>query len=177
MMTIKEKSKKETINFDKAPEPKSTEKEIKEKITGLVKNRLAGLLNPETIWFTAGAVVFISILWFWFGSFGLLPTGELPLTAGSKWQAVTLVNGQIYFGHLGNYNRKFALFKDVYYLRINPSVQGQVSIPNLILVRLGVEPYGPEEEMYIAKDKILFWENLRADSEIVKTIISNRTSN
>ena len=80
------------------------------------------------------------------------------------YQAVFLMNDQIYFGHLKNISSDYLLLSDVYYVRINEGGAGQ-------LVKLGVgEPHGPKDEMIINQDQILFWENLKADSPVTKTI-------
>ena len=82
------------------------------------------------------------------------------------YQAVFLMNDQIYFGHLKNISSDYLLLSDVYYVRINEGGAGQ-------LVKLGVgEPHGPKDEMIINQDQILFWENMRFDSQVVKTIQS-----
>ena len=80
------------------------------------------------------------------------------------YQAIFLTNDQIYFGHLKNISSDYLILSDVYYVKIDQSGVGQ-------LVKLGVgEPHGPKDEMVINQDQILFWENLRFDSQVVKTI-------
>lgn len=80
------------------------------------------------------------------------------------YQAVFLSNDQIYFGHLKNTGSGYLLLTDVYYVKVNEGGVGQ-------LVKLGVgEPHGPRDEMIINREHILFWENLKSDSPVVKTI-------
>jgi len=80
------------------------------------------------------------------------------------YQAVFLTNDQIYFGRLKSISSGYLILSDVYYVKIDQSGAGQ-------LVKLGVgEPHGPKDEMIINQDQILFWENLRFDSQVVKTI-------
>lgn len=82
----------------------------------------------------------------------------------TAYQAVFLTNDQIYFGHLKNINPDYLILSDVYYVKVNESGAGQ-------LVKLGaIEPHGPRDEMIINQGHILFWENLKVDSQIVKTI-------
>ena len=82
------------------------------------------------------------------------------------YQAVFLMNDQIYFGHLKNINSDYLILSDVYYVKIGQSGAGQ-------LVKLGLgEPHGPKDEMVINQDQVLFWENLKFDSQVVKTIQS-----
>jgi len=84
----------------------------------------------------------------------------------NAYQAIFLINDQIYFGHLKNINSDYLILFDVYYVKINDSGAGQ-------LIKLGIgEPHGPKDEMIINQDQILFWENLKFDSPVVKTIQS-----
>lgn len=80
------------------------------------------------------------------------------------YQAVFLTNDQIYFGHLRDINSDYLILNDVYYVKIGEDGSGQI-------VRLGaIEPHGPENVMTISKNQVLFWENLRDDSQVARTI-------
>jgi len=46
----------------------------------------------------------------------------------------------------------------------------------LELVKLGNELHGPEDQMSVNRDQILFIEKLKADSQVVKTINGNQTN-
>jgi len=82
------------------------------------------------------------------------------------YQAVFLTNDQIYFGYLKNISPDYLILSDVYYVKISDSGAGQ-------LVKLGaIEPHGPKDQMTISKEQVLFWENMRLDSQVVKTIQS-----
>ena len=82
------------------------------------------------------------------------------------YQAVFLTNDQIYFGYLKNISPDYLILSDVYYVKISDSGAGQ-------LVKLGaIEPHGPKDQMTISKEQVLFWENMRSDSQVVKTIQS-----
>src|SRR3989338_8539942 len=82
----------------------------------------------------------------------------------SIYQAIFLTNDQIYFGRLKNISSDYLILSDVYYAKVDESGAGQ-------LVKLGAgEPHGPKDEMIINQDQVLFWENLRSDSAVVKTI-------
>ena len=102
----------------------------------------------------------------------------LPLTSSLKYdrydkndfidattyQAVFLTNDQIYFGRLKNVSSDYLVLYDVYYAKVNKDGAGQ-------LVKLGEgEPHGPRGEMIINQDRVLFWENLKSDSPVVKAI-------
>ena len=83
----------------------------------------------------------------------------------NTYQAIFLTNDQIYFGHIKDINDDYLILSDVYYVRINEETGEK------ILVKLGmIEPHGPEGSMVINKDQVLFWENLKPDSQVIKTI-------
>lgn len=115
------------------------------------------------------AVVVVAVfVWQFWG-----PTSaNFPAVSGSDWQAVFLTNNQVYFGHLRDYNRSYAVLRDVFYLRVaEPLQQGATPPgPTLNLVKLGAELHGPQDLMYIPKDKVMFWENMRKDSQVVQAI-------
>ncbi len=82
----------------------------------------------------------------------------------NTYQAIFLDNNQIYFGHLKNTGSDYVVLSDVYYVKVNEGGAGQ-------FVKLGAgEPHGPKDEMIINQDHILFWENLKIDSPVIKTI-------
>lgn len=90
---------------------------------------------------------------------------------GKQYQAVFLTNGQVYFGKLSGVGSKTYVLKNVYYIQSNPQGSATASpSPQLSLVQLGNEIHGPESEMQILSDQVLFWENLKNDSKVVNAI-------
>ncbi|RJQ14831.1 hypothetical protein C4553_00015 [Candidatus Parcubacteria bacterium] len=100
--------------------------------------------------------------------------GLQPQPDRKKVQAVFLTNGQVYFGTMQVVNRNYIKLASVYYLQVQQPVELQsqeiTNQPNINIVKLGGEIHGPEDAMFIPQDRILFWENLREDSNIVKLI-------
>ncbi len=94
--------------------------------------------------------------------------GDLPVVDASKWQAVFLNNGQVYFGHAA-ITKEYVTLRDVFYLRANQPLQPQAA-PTFDLIKLGGELHGPEDSMHVPSDSVLFWENMRADAQIVQAI-------
>lgn len=93
----------------------------------------------------------------------------------SQYQAVFLTNGQVYFGKITKYGRDTVAMSDIYYLQQSSGVQSQdnktdQSQNQLTLTKLGKELHGPEDSMFIERDQIIFWENIKDDSQVVKTI-------
>ena len=94
----------------------------------------------------------------------IILSSDTSIIDAETYQAVFLTNDQIYFGRLKNINPDYLILSDVYYVKINEGGVGQ-------LVKLGAsEPHGPKDEMIINQDQVLFWENLKIDSPVVKTI-------
>ena len=93
-------------------------------------------------------------------------SGLVSIRSG-EYQAIFLDNGQVYFGKLEKTQGSFYLLKDVFYLQSNVAVE-QAS--NLSLTKLGSEAHGPEDEMSINTEHILFIENMKNDSKVVQAI-------
>ena len=131
--------------------------------------------DAKNIWRGAGILLFVALLWKGLGAFGAVPIGDFPIVSPARWQAVFLSNGQVYFGHLQNYNRGYTRLQDIYYLQAQQPLQsGEPVPPALNLVKFGRELHGPEDAMMIPKNQILFWENMKDDSQVVKAILSTR---
>jgi hypothetical protein len=92
----------------------------------------------------------------------------------SKMQAVFLNGGQVYFGKIKSLNDKALRMSDIYYLRVNQQVQpnGQQSSSNndISLVKLGCELHGPQDQMVINQNQVIFWENLKDDGQVAKAV-------
>ncbi len=90
----------------------------------------------------------------------------------SKFQAVFLNGGQVYFGKIQTTNDKYIRMSDIYYLRVNQQVQpnGQTANGDVQLVKLGCELHGPDDQMVINNDQIIFWENLKNDGQVAQAV-------
>ena len=130
--------------------------------------------NHKNIWRGLGILLFLALIWMGLGVFAVVPTGDFPVVPRMQWQAVFLANGQVYFGHLRNYNRGYARLREIYYLQAQQPLQSGQTPIGLNLVKLGSELHGPEDVMMIPKNQILFWENMKDDSQVVKAILSTR---
>jgi hypothetical protein len=83
-------------------------------------------------------------------------------------QAVFLTNGQVYFGHLSGPKDQVVVLKDIYYLKTQNALQSGTNpdATKLSLIKLGEELQGPEDIMYINRDQILFYEDMKESSKI-----------
>ena len=100
---------------------------------------------------------------------------EQKYVDNSKFQAVFLNGGQVYFGKIHALNSKFITLDNIYYLRVNQSsTTGQTaastSAQDVSLAKLGCELHGPTDAMVINRDQVLFWENLKAEGQVVTAI-------
>ncbi|MBU1177625.1 hypothetical protein KJ903_00225 [Patescibacteria group bacterium] len=114
------------------------------------------------------------------------------------YHAVFLTNGQVYFGKMDDAKSKYVNLSQVYYLQLNQQQTQQVQPaegdtqtkegeeggqaaatteteqPEFTLVKLGQELHGPEDEMVINQEQVLFYEKLKSDSNVVKAIKENK---
>jgi len=96
----------------------------------------------------------------------------------TKYQAVFLTNGQVYFGKVTDVNQQTLVLEDIYYLRSNKGLQiaeekSATTAPDadsFSLVKLGQEIHGPEDKMSINLGQVLFVENLKYDSRVAEAI-------
>lgn len=95
-----------------------------------------------------------------------------------SYQAVFLSNGQVYFGKM-SVSPSWIRLTDVYYLQATQSLQAtsnnQINSPksnpkDIQLVKLGSELHGPKDTMFLERNNILFWENMKDDSRVVQAI-------
>lgn len=91
---------------------------------------------------------------------------ESKIVDTSKYQAVFLNGGQVYFGKISELNSNYLALSDIYYLQVNQSVQpdeNKESGNNFTLAKLGCELHRPQDVMVINHEQVVFWENLKDD--------------
>ena len=119
--------------------------------------------------------------WFVWSNMNSGPTG----IDSSKYQAVFFANGQSYFGKLQAFNGDYMKLKDVFYLKTQPNdktaADNQATTDqnssDLQLIKLGDEIHGPEDELVISKDQILYYVNLKSDGKVAQAIKKFHGSN
>ncbi len=97
-------------------------------------------------------------------------TDSFPTVPSAKWQAVFLTGGQVYFGKLSDVGHGYVSLSDVYYLKSVSELEQK----NLNLVKLGGELHGPEDTIFIRKESISFWENMKDTSRVVQSIAGSK---
>lgn len=140
------------------PEPKKTNKFSKKNMI------IAGAV--------AGLIAIVAIIGM------LLPKGDgLGAIDSGRYQAVFFTNGQVYFGKLHPLSGGYMKLTNIFYLQTksssdsgNPQETDSESDQGVVLIKLGDEIHGPEDEMIISKDQVLFFENLKPDGKVSQTI-------
>lgn len=89
----------------------------------------------------------------------------------SKYQAVFLNNGQVYFGDIQDLNDNYVRMTNIFYLTQSGSGSSSSSSNNYSLVKLGCQQiHDPLDEMVINRDQVTFWENLNPNGKVVSSI-------
>ena len=97
----------------------------------------------------------------------------------SKYQAIFLSNGQVYFGKLQALDNGYFKLTKVFYIQGSTDTDAdaakskdpqQTTSSDMKLIKLGKEVHGPEDAMIINRDQVQFYENLKSDGEVAKLI-------
>lgn len=110
----------------------------------------------------------------------------------TTYSAVTLSNGQTYFGHLKKYSLGTFVLTDVYYLQQSATgttadttattntntnttadTTGQTN-SGLQLVKLTNDIHKPMDFLVINRDNLIFWQQLQTDSPIISAIAKDK---
>ncbi len=124
------------------------------------------------VWIVVIIIVLVAALGFVGKNTGFLGSG---LTDGN-YQAVFLSNNQVYFGKVTNANSAYATLTDIFYLQVAQALQPSQPNSQVNLVKLGDELHGPADVMKINRDHILFIEDLKPGSQVVKAILQYKAS-
>lgn len=141
------------------------------KYTKLVRVGFLTLLFGGTI-LAIAALLFLA--------FGKGVYKERQFVDKDKLQAVFInVNGtnggQVYFGNITEMTSQYIRLANVYYIQNQQAQNSQASAYNL--VKLGCELHGPEDAMFINRDEVFFWENLKTDSQVAQKVAEFRKQN
>lgn len=122
-------------------------------------------------WWQVIAVVFVFIIFIVLTAFIFIKVlWATPSLDSSKVQAVFLDDGKVFFGTLKNTDGSYLILKNAYYSQTATSDGKSNSVSQTALIKVGSESYGPESDLQIARSHVLFWQNLRDDSQITISI-------
>ena len=121
-----------------------------------------GSVANSVIWAVAGILVIIAA-----GLHIAHSMRHSSVKFDTSYQAVLLVNGSVYFGHLQNFEGHHPVLTDVFYIvsQTDPTTK-QV---NNVLVKRGKELHAPDR-MYLSPNQIVFVEPVGADSKVAQLI-------
>ena len=98
--------------------------------------------------------------------------GRLPFIAGERIDAVLLVDGEAYFGHLEDFGLSDSVtLRDVYYFQ---DARAATTNLQVALIQRGTELHAPADGMQIRRDKILAIEHVGRDSAVARAIAAQR---
>jgi hypothetical protein len=107
----------------------------------------------------------------------------------SKYIAVFLSSGQVYFGHLNSLTRNNLILGYIFYLQSDKKKdrnagtkwlydeENQRPQPGVSLVKLGNELHGPEDFMLVNRQHVVFIEHLSSKSDVAMVIEEYRNKN
>lgn len=115
-------------------------------------------------------VVLLGVLWHVF----TILTANSAIK-GKEYQALFLTNGQVYFGKLSDVDAGYVKLTDIFYLQVQQQVQPSSNSSSnqgqqVSLAKLGGELHGPEDVMYVSRQQVLFWENLKPSGKVSQAI-------
>ena len=95
----------------------------------------------------------------------------LPFSGRERLMAISLVDGQAYFGHVEDVPWSDTIvLRDAYYLRDS----GGSTDLAVALAKRGIEPHVPADGMRIRRDKVLIIEPVGAGSAVARAIAVDR---
>lgn len=88
-----------------------------------------------------------------------------------KYQVVQLSNGEHYFGKLSSLDGDYYRLTEIYYMQNQQKTADDgTQSTEPVLIKRGSENHGPEDFMYIRKDQVIYFENLKDDGKVVSAI-------
>lgn len=166
------------------PEPRPRSRNIESSRGNMKIQRGVKLRMDRTKWTLLGVVVavlaVIGLVSWWVGASSNDSVGVDP----NKYQAILLTNGEAYLGKLTVLNEEYLKLEDIFYLKpqteeksSEETAQDINSDQSVQLIKFGGEVQGPEDEMIIARDQVLYYQNLKTDGKASKAIEEYKKSN
>jgi hypothetical protein len=163
-----------TVNDNNSPEPQA----VRPQPSSRRVHDMSGMTKVVVGLF--GLVALAVLIWFGARAYGAVTADNA--VKGKQFQAVFLTNGQVYFGKFSQVNSSYVKLTDIYYLQVQQTVQPSSSSSSsnnnqqVSLAKLGGELHGPEDVMFISREQVLFWENLKNSGKVVQAIDNYQAS-
>lgn len=159
----------------------ATERAIQERLAMRKQGRRGMSFRPSKL-VVSIVVVALVLLVGWFVMLRGIGIGGGVIDS-NKYQAVFFTNGQVYFGKLATMSDGYMKLSDVFYLQNKTAAATSENLQDsttkasdVELIKLGNEVHGPEDAMIISRDQILFFENLKKDGTVTKSIDKYKSS-
>lgn len=104
---------------------------------------------------------------------------EFGLVDDTKYQAVFLNNGQVYFGNVTDIAGDYLKLNNVFYLtQTSTGTNTTDASSDYTLIKLGCQQiHYPYDQMVVNRAQVTFWENLNADGKVATSIEEFKTQN
>jgi len=153
-----------------APAPMASERKEDKVVNKVPKGSPEWLRILTVVLLACVTVVLVGIVFMSIHTSGAA-SNEDKLVDASKYQAVFLNNGQVYFGYIKDLNNGYIRMTNIYYLTQGSSSSSSSSSSNYSLVKLGCQQiHDPLDQMVINRDQVTFWENLNPSGKVVSSI-------
>lgn len=153
------------------PQP-SVERPAVQAVNNSASRKNNGSVKKYLLIAVVAAVILLAGAAFW--QFVYKKDASLTGVDSSKYQALFLTNGQVYFGKLSSSDRKTIRVDNIFYLQVQQPVQPKADDDKAEgetqLIKLGQELHGPEDAMFVDRSQVLFWENLKNDGKVAQAI-------
>ncbi|MDN5275382.1 MAG: hypothetical protein JWN33_31 [Candidatus Saccharibacteria bacterium] len=166
-----------TVETESAPAPTPVVSQRPHNNPPLAKKSRRKLISGKRL--AALIISLLVVLAFVAGALFLYRSNVAAQIDSGKSQAVFFTNGQVYFGKLEKIGGDYFKLTNIFYLQTQSTTQDNATNPqksatdanaSVELIKLGSEIHGPEDQMIFHKDQLLFFENLKTDSTVSKTI-------
>ncbi|EKD78636.1 MAG: hypothetical protein ACD_41C00306G0006 [uncultured bacterium] len=122
-------------------------------------------------WCAAMAVLLVAV------QFWLYGIHYNRVFADNVVSAVTLTNGQTYFGRLEKFGPHTAVLFNAYYLQVGETdvtAAEQADGSNLQLKKLSDDFHQPNDYLILNREEILYWQHLSSQSPIIEAMAEYR---
>jgi hypothetical protein len=159
-------------------------KPVKKSKSVLVEKKSRNIFKPRFLkdkYYLSLTILFIFICGYFIRSYINSPMRTIQT---DSYQSLFLTNGQVYFGKIIKYTSDYVQLTNVYYLQTQQPLQSTTSPnatssgntpttnskPLLSLAKLGSEIHGPQDSMFVPRNQVQYWENLKNTGKIVQAI-------
>ena len=171
------------------PQPVVDEPRVSHRVPASYREEPGNKKSPKRLilWIVAAVVIILLAIGGWVAwSASHSQNGSTAINS-NEYQAVFFTNGQVYFGKLQAFNNDYLKLTDIFYLQTQSSDSSttgsenpqktSTDSSNVQLIKLGDEIHGPEDEMILSKQQVLFYENLKSDGKVAQSIDKYKQAN